>query len=100
MAQVDFSSAVLTKPNTSAWSTANLKLNDNALKDANNNLIASPTITRTNTATRLTHNYSGSFTASGTEFYIGNLSGWYVSGISFSAGDTFNFAIDIDITVV
>lgn len=44
--------------------------------------------------------YSGSFTASGTEFYIGKLNTqpvWRVSGVSFSVGDTYAFTIRADI---
>ena len=46
--------------------------------------------------------YSGTFTASGTEFYIGRVNLqpiWRVSGVSFSVGDTYAFTIRADITL-
>lgn len=43
--------------------------------------------------------YSGSFTASGTEFYMASYSGawWKISNISFNSGDTFMFKIRADL---
>lgn len=43
--------------------------------------------------------YQGSFTASGTEFYMANSGGgwWKISNISFQSGDTFIFKIRADL---
>lgn len=44
--------------------------------------------------------YSGTFTASGTQFYIGKVNSqpvWRVSGVSFASGDTYAFTIKANI---
>lgn len=43
--------------------------------------------------------YTGTFSASGTEFYMGTLgSGWKVSNISFSNGDKYDFQVNVTLT--
>lgn len=116
MAQIDFSNAKIEpvstmKPFSQYKMALGVANNFNTyFKDADGNNILSvnylaPTILA-NTPTRLSLIYSGtlgSSIASGTAFYLG-LSGaankfWKVSNISFSAGDTFGFQLDFDITI-
>ena len=44
--------------------------------------------------------FTGVFTASGTQFLIGdaNIKAWKVSNVSFSANDTYSFVIDIEVS--
>lgn len=52
------------------------------------------------TASMFSYLFTGTFTASGTEFYIGWSSSalvWKVSNISFSAGDNYSFIVDIEV---
>lgn len=113
MAQVDFSNARI-EPSTitsSSFPTAinptayeNVMLSgvgNTALWDASMNTVSDPvTITRlVNEKKQLMYLYQGTFTASGTEFYIlnanqGIITGWKISNISFSAGDTYVFQIN------
>ena len=50
----------------------------------------------TNTPTKVSILYAGSFDISGTGFTIGNSDYWKVSNISYSEGDTYSFIIDIE----
>ena len=111
MAQVDFSNAIL-EPSPVSGATP-LTHSDylrifysagiwNAVNGAaivtNNNYAK-----LINTSNKVTIIYTGTFTASGTEFYIGfsssSLKIWRVSNISFNSGDTYSFAIDIETTI-
>lgn len=56
----------------------------------------------TNTPSKVSILYTGTFTSAGTEFYIvkddtANLY-WKVSNISFNSGDTYSFVIDIEVS--
>lgn len=103
MADVDFSNAVL-DVNSSEKPLAEsgyLRLrnymfyyNGNPVTDTS----GSSTII-TDTPTKVSILYTGTFIASGTEFYIAysQYSGTFrVSNISFSSGDTYSFIIDIE----
>lgn len=106
MAQVDFSNALLEprsgqKPITESY---NLYLNNTSyLFDSNGaNVVTSPSkSTLVSTPSKVTILYSGTFSASGTEFYMCNSSDkqWKVSNISFNPGDTYSFAIDIETSI-
>lgn len=105
MAQVDFSNAVLDvyngrKPMTSAsylslGGNANPFINENGVSVTSGSI--SPQII-SNTPTKASILFVGSFTASGDRFLLGYSGGymWRVSNISFSNGDTFSFIIDIE----
>jgi len=110
MAEVDFSNARI-EPLTAFGSYTNivnpvslygyLSLTYGSyLYDVNDNTIASMTATvLTNTSNQLVVSFRGTFTTSGTEFYIIGASypracGWKISNISFSAGDTYTFQIN------
>lgn len=106
MAEVDFSHARITPAgavNPAAYSYVNLT-NLSGFRDASDNSVASVTITTlVNQQKRFVKMFSGTFTASGTEFYIWQYSSpygvgkWKVSNISFNSGDTFIFQIQADL---
>lgn len=108
MAEVDFSHARI-QPATSYGGHSNLEnpakyqyvslATVDYLYDINENTIASLNRTQlVNQQKQLVYQYSGTFTASGTEFYFGHsLAIWKVSNISFSSGDTFIFQIQADL---
>lgn len=103
MAQVDFSNAVLDVYGTqkpmevgaymSFYRTGTLyNLAGTAVSSGSQSKI-------TDTPSKVSILFSGSFTASGTEFYIvyyADKPYWKVSNISFSSGDTYSFIIDIE----
>ena len=109
MAQVDFSHAVL-EPYTGIKP---LSMDQNLAIEACGSLVSSSKQsvvtnlainTLSETATRKIKTYNGTFSTSGTECYlywyfgIGNEAiYWRISNITFSAGDTFSFAIQIDV---
>jgi hypothetical protein len=104
MADVDFSSAVL-DANTYPMRGGNyMGLSDDRLWDSSFQVINTNRSVRiiTNTITKVSVLFSGTFTASGTEFYLGYLSayerGWRVSNIAFSSGDAYSFVIDIEVS--
>lgn len=100
MAQVDFSNAVIEPygtQNITAYS--NLDLNTTVLRDANDNTISNAFTPSQliNQQKQLMYLYQGTFSASGTEFYMYYTNGqgkWKISNISFSSGDTFVFQIN------
>ena len=104
MAQVDFSNAVLDVYNSSARPFAysnylNIPYEATVYDDQSGNSIngsASVNIIL-NTPTKVSILFTGVFTASGTSFHT-NRSVWGVSNISFSAGDTYSFVIDIEVS--
>ena len=51
------------------------------------------------TANKFSILFVGTFTTSGDKFLLHNYKTWEVSNISFSAGDTYSFVIDIEIDV-
>lgn len=102
MAVVDFDNAVLDV------NTGENPLNHSDYMDLkhyfynNNTEVSTPTISViSNTPTKVSILYSGTFTQSGTEFYIAysTTNGTFkVSNISYSAGDTYSFVIDIEVS--
>ena len=108
MAEVDFSHARIEPwSNNSNNPTTSACVSLAGMTDLFNSSIQSisSTITRTNLVNQqkqLVYQYSGRFTASGTEFYLvaydGSFyNGWKVSNISFSSGDNFIFQIKADL---
>ena len=109
MAQVDFDNAVLdVNPNSS-----NNPMNINkymgigagySLRNSSNSEIVSnySSSVISNTPTKASILFTGTFTASGTQFFItsgwGSQIDWKVSNISFSSGDTYAFVIDIEVS--
>lgn len=103
MAQVDFTNAHI-EPygNNPIYIETDVGLNGVNFYNASGNAITSLTRTVTkNESDNLVYTYSGTFHASGTEFFMrGNNSydvKWRVYNISFSNGDTFNFKISANI---
>lgn len=102
MAVVDFSNAVL---DVSGYETP---LTHSDYMDLRHNFwhgsseISVPTIrVITDTPTKVSILYTGTFNASGTEFtinYSSTRAAFRVSNISFSAGDTYSFVIDIEVS--
>lgn len=104
MAVVDFSHAVIEPVGVVSTTGAGYVIGTTSIKDANDNTIATPQNVGTslvNKQKQRMYGFSGTFTASGTEFYImttfssGVLQrGWRISNITFQAGDTFNFQVN------
>lgn len=111
MAEVDFTNAKIEPVSNlggglyNPTAAANVSLaSTNYLCDSSLNNIASLTRTQLiNQQKQLMFLYQGTFTASGTEFYIYGVSGstrvgaWRIYNISFSSGDTFIFQINADL---
>ena len=109
MAEVDFTNARIEPSSLGNWvnptNAADVSLNNYSyyLLDSSGSSISSalsPT-QLINQQKQLMFLYQGTFTASGTEFYIrptSSLSGWKVSNISFNSGDTFVFQINATLT--
>ena len=108
MAEVDFSHARIQPwSNNSKNPTTSASVSLGGMTDLYNSSIQSisSTITRTNLVDQqkqLVYQYSGSFTASGIEFYLvaydgSSYNGWKISNISFNSGDTFIFQIQADL---
>ena len=100
MADVDFSHATMSVNTTNSRrpiSEAYVTLADNPPELYNfSGTIITTSGTRSeirNTPSVLSYLYTGTFTASGTEFYMG---AFKISGVSFSSGDTYSFIIDIE----
>ena len=113
MAQADFSNAKIemyncppTTGNSPPWSMQNIGISYNSsgtLFNSSNQIICtgnSMTQTSSQLGRRVFY-FQGSFTANGTEFYIGaNGSKWWrVYDISFSSGDNYGFYIEITTTI-
>ena len=104
MADVDFSNAVLEPVSGQKPLTRPLMLGiarTPTLYDAQDTAIVTGQAFSTleNTSTKYSLLFSGTFTASGTEFYIvysQNDKVWKVSNISFASGDIYSFVIDIE----
>ena len=110
MAEVDFSNAKIAPGVTYAsltWQNptknTNVSLASNTfsyLYDANDNPVSTGLVrTRLkNVQKQLVYLYQGTFSTSGTEFYlVDSYAGWRVWNISFNAGDTFMFKIRADL---
>ena len=108
MAELNFSNARIEPATLSGWinSTVNVYVSlegATAIYNASGSQVGNIT-TRTrliNQQKQLMYLYRGSFMASGTEFYLRDFdvsaqahSGWKISNISFSNGDTFVFQIN------
>lgn len=86
----------------------NVSLNQSTLYSRDFGTIIAPGAKVTqlvNLQKQLIYLYQGTFTQSGTEFYILNYSGsgymstcWRVSNISFNSGDTYTFTINATLT--
>lgn len=113
MAEVDFSNAKIEPMADGAWSLfpsknptirANVSLSQGtlyAISGSTLSTIASGSVTQlVNQQKQLMYLYQGTFTASGTEFYVMNtsssteVSGWRIYNISFNSGDTYVFQIN------
>ena len=101
MAMVDFSNARIEVNSTDTESPtkyANVNLAGGYLYDASGNVIGGSNISQLiNQQKQLMYNYQGTFSASGTEFYVvgnGYQARWKISNISFSSGDTYVFQIN------
>ena len=109
MAQVDFSDAIINSF-PSAYSRTSWDFDGLGLGAANFRNSSQQTISTNMTISTYSesiHNkafrYVGSFTGSGTEFWIwcdANYPLWHVTNISFSSGDTFDFIVDTIVEVV
>lgn len=106
MAEVDFSHARITpsgniNPSGSSYlgMTSSMLFSDSSLST----LISSGSRSQlVNTQKQFVYQYQGTFTANGTEFYVGNIVNnvshvWKVSNISFQSGDTYVFKIRADL---
>lgn len=111
MAQVDFSNAVLdvwdnrptqpSKPFTeqnymnfdASFSLYNYENGSYSVINTN----GTKTIL-SNTPSKVSFLYTGEFSVGGTYFLMTNNAIWKVSNISFSAGDTYAFVIDIEVS--
>lgn len=119
MADVDFSNAII-EPYVGndpyalkdAWLKMKGFTGDPKLTDANGQIIVSRIqqydLNGETTITHFAIREEGEFNASGTEFYLGFYSYntgrvyvyWKISNISFSSGDTFDFKVEIDLSIV
>ena len=107
MAEVDFSNAriepaTIYKSETMVNATinSNLSLDNGFLRNVSGSSISTD-VQRSvlvNEKKQLMYLFQGSFSASGTEFYVyksdGGKAAWKISNISFSAGDTYVFQIN------
>ena len=101
MAAVDFSNARISVDPTRTKSPifpVYLNLGSNYFSDSNGNVINTGTFTRdVDEQSKLSYKYSGTFTASGTEFYFGDYYSWqqrwHISNITFRSGDTYEFKV-------
>ena len=110
MAQVDFSNAVFdvnsaVDDTPFKYGTDMLIEIDYGLKNVNRTIITSNAERKViyDTPSKRSILWAGKFTASGTECYIGSnyysRNMWKISNISFSAGDTYSFVIDIEVNL-
>lgn len=110
MAEVDFSNARLSVDPARTKSPIDpnyLNLIANYFYDSNWNRISTVSFTRVvDEQNRVSYIYSGTFTASGTEFYFGDAypsefdQRWRVSNITFSSGDTYQFKVTANLMQV
>lgn len=99
MAQVDFSNAVLDANSGKPMKSGNYLLlaSTSYLYNSAGNIVSTPTVSViTNTPAKVSILFTGTFNQSGTEVFLGNMTLWRASNISFSNGDTYSFIIDIE----
>lgn len=107
MAQVDFTTAHIQPYGNNPIKGYNDVGWDNTLflYDVNGNQISTSAVSKSvleNTSTKLLYQVSGTFSASGTEFYVGVSPTYFlyrIYNISFSNGDTFSFRFDARLIV-
>lgn len=109
MAQVDFTNARIAPAIITGFGnpTENtyLSINQQKLTNSSGAYISNGSSTQLkNESKQLVYLYQGTFSASGTEFYVitynngsSRFSGWKVSNITFSSGDTYVFSIKADL---
>lgn len=110
MAHVNFDNAIIEPVRSNPLTAGNFSLifnngdfyypNDLTVK-MNENRTAT-ILSQTNTKMSIV--YSGTFKRAGTSFYLGDTSSgigvlWEVSNISFQIGDTYSFVIDVEINI-
>ena len=103
MAQVDFTNATIAPYSSNPMGTYTSGLNSaNAFYNSGSTAITSSLTTSTvkSESGEAIYQYTGTFSATGTEFYFGYNNSylcWKVSNISFNSGDTFTFKIKANI---
>ena len=103
MAQLDLSHAHIIPVYANPGKFSYLGLNDTAsthLRNASGTELSDGSKNLINTAKdTFKIQYSGTFKASGTEFYIAfsNYNVWKVTNVSFSSGDTYSFIVKANI---
>ena len=102
MAQVDFSNAQIEPYSKTPMGTYNSGLNATTeLYNSSTTVIGSVSITTLkNDTNEAIFQYTGTFSATGTEFlfgYYGSYLCWKVSNVSFNSGDTFSFKIKANV---
>ena len=107
MAQVDFSNAVLSISTTNPLAyyytgfSSDTSGNPNRiLNQSGQEITSSRSLTKNVTSkNKLIMTMSGTFSESGTEFYIAYYPNyfWKVSNITFASGDTFTFQVTVDL---
>ena len=97
---VDFTNARITPTRATPLERTTMALGsgygpDMSFTNANGNQIANISMTRSTSMLSFVVRYTGSFTASGTEFYIrfANTEYWKIDNITFANGDSFDFTI-------
>lgn len=100
MAQVDFSNAVIEPDGRNVWTYSGyMCLFSNtivALEGAAVSIVANASYSKVyESKTKVRFLYTGEFTDSGTGFRMGSGVTWRVTGVSFSAGDTYSFEVEI-----
>lgn len=102
MAVVDFTNAVLDVNGAEKPLTHSDFMELRHYFFVNGSQVSAPTFNVvTNTPTKVSIRYTGTFNSSGTEFYIAytTTQGTFkVSNISFSSGDSYDFIIDIEVS--
>ena len=103
MAIVDFSHAVIECKNQTAYRTGNLCLDSTSLTDGSQwGSVANDSVQVQYGTDSATFVHTGTFTASGTEFYIReeywHTAPWKISNINFDNGDTYSFQLTLNIT--
>lgn len=103
MAQVDFSNAHIAPYDKNPIGTYNTGFATvTSFRDSGGNTITNTVSLTTlkNESAEAIYRFTGSFSASGTEFYFGYASSyicWRVTNVTFSSGDTFDFSVKLNI---
>ena len=99
MAQLDLSNAHISVSTSSPFDNAHLSVYGASLRDSNATVISSgSTNLIERTKNREITRFYGTFTASGTEFFLSNPPAWHVTNVSFQSGDTYDFTIGANLT--